>query len=172
MKIGIIWGSDTGDTEEVAIYIKKKLEKYEVELIEVSSSSKEDFIRFDLLILGLSTWYDGDLQSDWEVFFPTFQEIDFKGKKVAIFGLGDQITYAEYFVDGIGMLAVEILKNNGVIVGNWLNKGYEFDESKGLMNSDFFYGLALDEGNEYELTKPRVDEWLLQLKLDVIDIDH
>ena len=172
MKIGIIWGSDTGDTEEVAIYIKKKLEKYEVELIEVSSSSKEDFIRFDLLILGLSTWYDGDLQSDWEVFFPTFQEIDFKGKKVAIFGLGDQITYAEYFVDGIGMLAVEILKNNGVIVGNWPNKGYEFDESKGLMNSDFFYGLALDEGNEYELTKPRVDKWLLQLKLDAIDIDH
>ena len=26
--------------------------------------STDDFGRFDLLILGLSTWYDGDLQSD------------------------------------------------------------------------------------------------------------
>ena len=28
-----------------------------------------DFNRFDVLILGLSTWYDGDLQSDWENYF-------------------------------------------------------------------------------------------------------
>ena len=171
MTIGIIWGSDTGDTEEVANYIKKKLEKYKVEILEVSSSETEDFTRFDLLLLGLSTWYDGDLQSDWEIYFPTFKEINFQDTTVAIFGLGDQYTYSEYFVDGIGILAKEILKNNGKIIGHWSTKNYEFDESKGLMNDDYFYGLAIDECNQYELTKERVDSWLLQLNLDVIEID-
>ena len=36
MKIGIIWGSDTGDTEDVSVYIKKKLVNYSVDLIEIS----------------------------------------------------------------------------------------------------------------------------------------
>tara|TARA_B100000902_G_C27321423_1_gene924866 strand:+ start:4662 stop:5231 length:570 start_codon:yes stop_codon:yes gene_type:complete len=172
MNIGIIWGSDTGDTEDVTHYIKNKLEKYNVETIEVSSASTEDFLRFDLLMIGLSTWYDGDLQSDWEVYFPTFKEIDFSGKKVAIFGLGDQIVYDEYFVDGIGILAKEVLNNNGEIVGYWPNDDYEFEESKGLLNDELFYGLALDECNQYEMTKDRVDRWLELLNLDTIVVDE
>ena len=137
-------------------------------LIERGSREK-DFINYDLLILGLSTWYDGDLQSDWEIFFPNLDNIDFSGKNIAIFGLGDQMTYSEYFVDGLGILAKEILKSNGEIIGFWPQDGYDFDESKAVFNDTLFYGLVLDECNQYELTKERVNKWLLHLSLDIID---
>ena len=171
MKVGIIWGSDSGDTEDVMEYIVKKLSSYNVENIHVENSSIDDFRKFDILLLGISTWYDGDLQSDWERFFPTFQEINFKDKSIAIFGLGDQYSYEDYFVDGIGILASEVIKNEGKIIGHWPTEGYEFVESKALFNKDLFYGLALDEGNQYELTKDRVDKWLIKLGFILSDID-
>ena len=171
MKIGIIWGSDSGDTEDVMEYMVKKLSKYDVESIHVESSSINDFTKFDLLLLGISTWYDGDLQSDWERFFPTFQKINFRGKSIAIFGLGDQYSYEDYFVDGVGILAKEVIRNEGEIIGNWPTEGYEFAESKALLNKDLFYGLALDEGNQYELTKDRVDKWLSMLGFILSDFD-
>ena len=70
MKIGIIWGSDSGDTEDTTMTMEGKLTSYDLEVINVAEASVEDFRKFDLLILGISTWYDGDLQSDWEDFFP------------------------------------------------------------------------------------------------------
>ena len=96
----LIFGTDTGITEEISNLISDKWTRTDLDLIEVSDIAPEDFYKFDFLILGLSTWYDGDLQSDWETFFDDFKTIDFTNKHVAIFGLGDQIGYGEYFIDG------------------------------------------------------------------------
>ena len=167
MKIGIIWGSDSGDTEDTTMTMEGKLTSYDLEVINVAEASVEDFRKFDLLILGISTWYDGDLQSDWEDFFPTFEKIDFTDKTVAIFGLGDQYGYDEYFIDGVGILAKEILKNGGDVIGHWSTESYEFVKSKALMNENTFYGLALDEGNQYDLSPERIDKWLLSLGLEI-----
>jgi flavodoxin I len=167
MKIGIIWGSDSGDTEDTTMTMEGKLTSYDLEVINVAEASVEDFRKFDLLILGISTWYDGDLQSDWEDFFPTFEKIDFTNKTVAIFGLGDQYGYDEYFIDGVGILAKEILKNGGEVIGHWSTESYEFVKSKALMNENTFYGLALDEGNQYDLSSERIDKWLLSLGLEI-----
>ena len=167
MKIGIIWGSDSGDTEDTTMTMEGKLTSYDLEVINVAEASVEDFRKFDLLILGISTWYDGDLQSDWEDFFPTFEKIDFADKTVAIFGLGDQYGYDEYFIDGVGILAKEILKNGGEVIGHWSTESYEFVKSKALMNENTFYGLALDEGNQYDLSPERIDKWLLSLGLEI-----
>ena len=167
MKIGIIWGSDSGDTEDTTMTMEGKLTSYDLEVINVAEASVEDFRKFDLLILGISTWYDGDLQSDWEDFFPTFEKIDFTNKTVAIFGLGDQYGYDEYFIDGVGILAKEILKNGGEVIGHWSTESYEFVKSKALMNENTFYGLALDEGNQYDLSTERIDKWLLSLGLEI-----
>jgi len=163
-KIGLIYGSDTGATEGVSQELTKLLSKtFEVEEVDMYKIKPEDFDRFEYLVLGLSTWYDGELQSDWEDFFEDFCQIDFTGKTVALFGLGDQYGYGENFVDGIGILAVEIEKSGGKIVGKWPNKEYEFEESKALINEDLFYGLALDEDNQSELTSERLDQWVDQL---------
>lgn len=163
-KIGLIYGSDTGMTEEVTHNIIDE-SNLDIEVIEVEVVKKKDFERFDKLILGLSTWYDGDLQSDWENYFDEFKTIDFTGKTVALFGLGDQYGYGEYFIDGVGMLSEVILKNGGKIIGKWSTEGYDYQESKAkIKDEEFFYGLAIDEDNQPELTQERLEEWLREIE--------
>ena len=166
MKIKLIYGSDTGNTEYV---IENNLlgifeSHFEIESLPINQVTPEDWNSHNFYILGIPTWYDGELQSDWEDYFEEFQQIDFTGKTVAVFGLGDQIGYSEYFVDGIGILAKVVLENGGKIIGHWPTEGYDYDESKGLLNEDYFYGLALDEDNESDLTFQRVEKWVQQIK--------
>ena len=163
-KVGIIYGSDTGVTEEITNDIASKIEAETLEVIEVCNAAIEDFTRFDLLFIGLSTWYDGDLQSDWEDYFDTFATIDFTGQPVAIFGLGDQLGYDDYFVDGIGILGEVILENGGAIIGYWPTGDYDFSASKGIASDGRFYGLALDEDNEPQKTPERITQWLAQVQ--------
>ena len=168
MNIKLIFGSDTGNTDYVVdTYIINMLDPFEVDVTEVHKLKPEDWDTDSLIILGIPTWYDGELQSDWEDYFEEFKQIDFSGKTVALFGLGDQIGYSEFFVDGIGILAEVVLKNGGNIIGHWPREGYDFDESKGLMNEEYFYGLAIDEDNESDLTFQRVEKWVEQIKLEL-----
>ncbi|SEC50830.1 flavodoxin I [Tenacibaculum sp. MAR_2009_124] len=165
--IGLIYGSDTGMTEEITHNIVDEWNTSDIKVIEVSNATLSDFEKFDFLILGLSTWYDGDLQSDWESYFEEFKTIDFTGKTIALFGLGDQYGYGEFFIDGVGMLAKVILENGGEIIGNWPVEGYDFSESKAeIQGEDLFYGLAIDEDNQPELTQERVKKWLDQLQTE------
>ncbi len=167
--IGLIYGSDTGMTEEITHTIVDEWNESEIEVIEVSQVSKSDFERMDILFLGLSTWYDGDLQSDWESYFDEFKTIDFSNKTIALFGLGDQYGYGEYFIDGVGMLAEVVLENGGKIIGQWPTDGYDYTESKAkIEGKELFYGLALDEDNQPELTQERLSTWLSILKEKLI----
>lgn len=166
-KVGLFYGSDTGNTEDIAHYVAELWKISEIELIEACNMTVEDYERFDIIIIGLSTWYDGDLQSDFEDFFEEFKRIDFNGKAVAMFGLGDQTGYPEYFVDGLGILGEVIIENGGYIIGLWPNDSYEFDESKGLYNDEYFYGLALDFENQYDLNELRLEAWIRQLEQEI-----
>ena len=42
-------------------------------------------------------------------------------------------------------------------------QGYDFQKSRALKNEGEFYGLALDEDNQYELTKSRCELWVPQV---------
>jgi flavodoxin I len=171
MKVKLIFGTDTGNTEYVIeTYLLDLLNPYEVEVIELVNIDDEVWKDNDMFILGVPTWYDGVLQSDWEDYFDDFKKIDFTGKTVAIFGLGDQIGYSEFFVDGIGILAEEIIKNGGKIIGHWPSEDYDFDESKAVMNDDYLYGLAIDEDNEDDLTHYRFEKWVEKLKKEINSI--
>ncbi len=163
-KIGLFFGSDTGNTESIAIKIRDKISKENVFLIDMYDAKVEDFKKYDKIILGLSTWHDGQLQSDWDTFFEEFKEVDFTGKKVAIFGLGDQYVYCDYFIDGVGIIGEVVIENGGTIVGRWSTDGYEHTESKAELEQGTFLGLALDEDNQFEETDTRVDTWVEQIK--------
>ena len=162
--IGLIYGSDTGVTEEITHTIVDEWDFCDLDVIEVMNAGKDFFDKHQVLIIGLSTWYDGDLQSDWEDYFDEFKTIDFTGKTVALFGLGDQYGYGEYFVDGIGILGEVVVENGGKIIGHWSTEGYDFTESKALVNDQTFYGLAIDEDNQPELTAERLRTWLQKLE--------
>ena len=165
MRIKLIYGSDTGNTELVTEDLVKLLGN--VEVTTVADLTPEDW-DYDNFILGIPTWYDGELQSDWEEYFEEFKTIDFTGKKVAIFGLGDQLGYEEWFCDGIGILAKEILKNGGTVIGyTTKDESYDFETTpKSIIKDDMFYGLCIDEDNQGELTQERLKNWVEQLKLE------
>lgn len=162
-RIGLFFGSDTGYTESVAHEIAKIIGNEHVDCHEISTCSADRFGEYQFLIIGLSTWHDGKLQSAWDNFYETFKTIDFTGKTVAFFGLGDQVGYSEYFVDGIGILAEVVYSNGGQIVGVWPTEGYNFESSKAVFEEGWFVGLVLDEDNQCNLTIPRIQQWTEQL---------
>lgn len=160
-KIGIFYGSSTGNTEKVAELISSAFGGDAV-TINVEDASKEDIDKFKYLVLGVSTWDIGDVQEDWSEFIESVKEADLKNKKVAIFGLGDQEAYDESFADGAGKLYSAISRKTS-IVGQWPTKGYDFVESEAVKNKKFV-GLIIDEDNQKELTAQRVKDWVEMLK--------
>ncbi|MFQ4145251.1 flavodoxin FldA [Chlorogloeopsis sp. ULAP02] len=163
-QIGLFFGTTTGKTESVAEIIQKEFGGENVvtlhNIIDVDDSDFEDY---QYLIIGCPTWNIGELQSDWEGYFPELDNIDFSGKKVAYFGTGDQVGYADNFQDAIGILEEKITELGGTTVGYWSKDGYDFNESKALRNGKFV-GLALDEDNQSDLTDERIKAWVAQLK--------
>ena len=162
--VAIIYGSDTGATENVAKLIHQKIGENKVDLLEVCDVSPDDFKKYKIILIGVPTWYIGELQSDWDYFLPDFKTIDFKGIKTTYFGLGDQLGYPDSFVDGIGILAKIVLENGGEVFGSWSTDGYDFDESLGVNPDGDFYGLVIDDDNQHEMTDERIDKWLSQIK--------
>ncbi|MGK2889506.1 MAG: flavodoxin FldA [Candidatus Malihini olakiniferum] len=161
--IGIFFGSDTGNTENISKTIQQQLGSDVAEVHDIAKSSKEDIETFDILLFGIPTWYYGEAQCDWDDFFPTLEAIDFNGKLVSLFGCGDQEDYAEYFCDAIGTLRDIIEPRGATIVGNWSTEGYYFEASKGLADDNHFIGLAIDEERQPELTSGRVSTWVKQI---------
>ena len=174
-KIGLFYGSDTGCTEAVVEKIKTQFEEAVLDCYDMSGiKNTEQFLNYNHIIIGVPTWYDGELQSDWDDFFDTFKKIDFTGKTVAIFGLGDQVGYSEYFVDGIGTLGNVVLENGGNLIGAWSTEGYYHSESTATFEHEgqlYFMGLALDEDNQKDLTDERLTEWLQDI-LAEFNIEH
>ncbi|MBL7777069.1 MAG: flavodoxin [Chitinophagales bacterium] len=162
--IGLFYGTDTGNTERTAKRIKELLEQAgnTVEMQEIYKKTKDDMAKYDLLVLGMPTWYDGELQGDWEAYIDEMKQIDFSGKKVAFFGLGDQYGYASYFCDALGVFAQIVEDNKGTLVGFWPVAGFEHDYSK-AQRGDKFVGLCLDVDNQDNLTEERTQAWVKQI---------
>ena len=113
--------------------------------------------------MGVPTWFDGELPNYWDEFVPALEELDLKGKRIALFGLGDQKGYPENFLDGVGIMA-EILEEQGaVLVGLTSTEGYTFEQSRAVRGKQFL-GLAIDYENQGSMNQERVAAWVEQLK--------
>lgn len=166
MAIGLFYGTDTGNTERVAQQIADALGG-DVVLHDIATAKPEDFLPYSHIILGQPTWYYGELQSHWEDFWEQFKKVDFTGKTVACFGLGDQHDYSEYFLDAMGLMHDVAKENGGKMVGYWPITDYEFDESKALTaDGKHFVGLGIDEDQQAEMTAARVAKWVAQVKAE------
>ena len=159
MKIGLFYGTTLGTAKAVADMIAKEIE---VEVFDVANGI-EELNKFDSLIFGTNTWGYGDLQDDWERVLKDLKNIDFTGKKVAIYSTGDQESYPDTFVDSIGILADVVEAKGATIIGYTETDGYNFNESKAQKNGKFI-GLAIDDNNQSSLTSDRVKKWVETLK--------
>ncbi|BAC88248.1 flavodoxin FldA [Gloeobacter violaceus] len=162
-KIRLFYGTTTGKTLDAASMIKDAFGGDTVTLYDISETDKEDLTGAALLIIGCPTWDIGQLQSDWDAFFPVLGDIDFTGKKIAYFGTGDQVGYSENFQDAMGILEAKISERGGTTLGRWPADGYDFNASLAVKNGKFV-GLALDDDNQSRLTDKRIKDWVAQLK--------
>lgn len=164
-KIGLFFGSNTGNTEYVAYQMKAEFDKIDPDLVEVhniGAASPEQLQSYQYLILGIPTWNTGQLQDDWEFFLPRMQGVDMSGRKVAIFGLGDQNGYGFNFLDAVGVLGDTFMEAGAELSGLWPVKEYQFEESRAQIE-DHFLGLGIDQDGQPERTPDRLRAWITQI---------
>ncbi|WP_373478709.1 flavodoxin FldA [Geminocystis sp.] len=163
-KIGLFFGTQTGNTETIAKAIQAVLGGDSVvDLLDVANVQVDDLKEYKFLIIGCPTWNIGELQSDWEGLYEDLEQIDFSGKKIAYFGTGDQTGYPDNFQDAMGILEEKISSLGGKTIGYWSTDDYDFNESKAVRNGKFV-GLAIDEDNQSDLTSSRIKSWVSQIK--------
>ncbi|MGB1091701.1 MAG: flavodoxin [Oceanobacter sp.] len=170
-QVGLFFGSNTGKTRKVAKMIKKKFDDEIMEKpLNVNRTEPEDFASYEYLIIGTPTLGDGELpglSSDcdaesWEEFLPKIEDMDFSGKTIAIYGLGDQVGYPDEFLDAMGELYEFFTERGATCIGETSTDGFEFDESKAVKDGQFV-GLALDLDNQSGLTDARLNAWLAKI---------
>lgn len=162
-KIGIFYGSTTGNTEGVAKQIQQELGADCCQLFDVSKAKAEDIAQFSNLLFGTSTWGVGDLLDDFEGFISTLRGVNLEGKTVALFGCGDQESYSDSFVDGIGQIWDAIKDNGCTLVGTTSKEDYSYYESRAEVGGELI-GLAIDEDNQGNLTSNRIKQWVESIK--------
>jgi flavodoxin I len=119
-----------------------------------------DMGKYKYLIFGCPTWNIGELQDDWAIVFPSLGNVNFKGRKVAVFGCGDQFGYSNSFNDSIGILSQKIIDLGGEPCG-WMptDESYQFEFSRGVYDG-VLMGLFLDEDNQAAQTPQRIANWV------------
>jgi flavodoxin I len=162
MTTGLFFGSTNGEVEAVAETLKASLADYLTFYQNIGNTSVKDLEACDNLILGISTWNIGLLQADWDVFWPKMDTVNLAGKKVAIFGQGDQVGYPDSYQDAVGDLANKVVERGATLVGLTVPEGEEFTSTK-VMQGDHAKGLLLDQTNQPEKTDERVAAWVPQI---------
>ena len=163
----LFWGKG-GNVERAADKVYAMFPSEQIDMFDVVSFDVSTINDYHLIILGGSTigaeiWTDVKDDNEWSRFFTAVAGIDLSGKYVAFFGLGDQVLYPDHYVDALGIFKSEIVKAGINHVGEWSIEGYRFTDSDGYDGKKFF-GLALDEDRQEELTGQRVKQWTDQLK--------
>ncbi|MGS2722252.1 flavodoxin FldB [Porticoccus sp. GXU_MW_L64] len=163
-KIGLFYGSSTCYTEMTAEKIQHILGSDRVDVFNIADEPFSTVEDYQQLIFGIPTWDFGELQEDWENIWDDIDAVDFSGKTVAIYGQGDQVGYAEWFLDAMGFLWAKLVNLGATVVGQWPVEGFEFEDSKALSaDKSHFVGLALDDENQFDLSQQRLENWCTQI---------
>ena len=162
--IALFYGSSTCYTEMAAEKISTKLAETTgpdtVDMFNVADTDLDVINDYTHIIMGIPTWDYGELQEDWEALWDTIDTLNLDGKTIALFGLGDQIGYPQWFQDAMGYLHDKLVLQGATMVGYWPVEGYTFEASQALTEDEQkFVGLALDEENEFDKTEQRILTW-------------
>ena len=132
-------------------------------MVNAEDITEDRFLSYEQLIMGVPTWFDGELPNYWDEFVPALEEMDLNGKKIALFGLGDQEGYPENFLDGVGIMADLLEERGAELVGFTSVEGYSFERSRAQRGEEFA-GLAIDYENQGSMNKERVTAWVEKLR--------
>merc|ERR1719311_2046763 len=158
MSVALVYSTTTGNIEA----------EIGVDAVDISDMDADTLSGYDGLICGAPTWHTGaDTERSgtaWDEFlYGDLEAMDLSGKKVAVFGCGDQSGYADNFCDAMDELVTCFKGQGAEIVGSWSTDGYDHTESKSV-DGDKFVGLPCDEDNQPEMSEERVKAWIEQIK--------
>jgi flavodoxin I len=145
-------------------------EPVDVDTLEAGSLA-QIFGQHNALVCGTPTWNTGAETersgTGWDDLYydklPQLKDV-LAGKKCAVFGLGDQVSYAENYADAAGEL-YDVFTELGCDMVRYAmtrQDGYEHQSSKSI-RGDKFCGLLLDQINQEDLTDERISVWVSQL---------
>mmetsp|Transcript_9416 Transcript_9416/g.19770 ORF Transcript_9416/g.19770 Transcript_9416/m.19770 type:complete len:204 (-) Transcript_9416:85-696(-) len=164
--VNLYYSTSTGNTETVAAYIAEAAGGLDIN--DIGDATDDEITGSDGLIIGAPTWHTGaDEQrsgtswDDW--LYDTLPNLDIDGKKIAIFGVGDQQSYGDNYCDAAGELYDLFTAKGAKVFGMTSQEGYDHVESKAVYD-DKFCGLMCDEDNQYDLSEDRSKAWVAQLK--------
>ncbi|MDO9040362.1 MAG: flavodoxin [Bacteroidota bacterium] len=163
-KTGIFYSFNSKKTAKAAEKIIEEFgADFKIVPVNAEELTEELFLSFTNLILGVPTWFDGELPNYWDEFVPALEDLDLKGKTIAIYGLGNQVEYPENFGDAVGIM-VNLVKERGAkVIGSTDTKGYTYESSKAEVDGKFV-GLILDQETQPRLSKERITNWVTDLK--------
>jgi flavodoxin I len=172
--IGLFFGTSSGSTRKIAKAIKKRYDDALMAApLNINRVEADALAIYDKLIFGTPTLGDGQLpglaadceEESWEEALVRLDGVDFSGKTVALFGLGDQKSYPNEFVNGLAALYDFVTDRGGKVVGDWPVEGYTFTQSDAVIDGRFV-GLVLDQDNQADQSEARLDAWLKQIAAD------
>ncbi len=117
--IQIVFGSNSGNTEMVCDYVGKQLAAagHNVKIDRGEHFPEDKLINHDLLIFACSTYEHGELEDHFKYhFWPRVQNIDLKGQKCAVIGLGDSKYDTDYNVESARVLEDYVKNHNGTLL--------------------------------------------------------
>ena len=116
----VVYGSTTGNTEMLASYIADTMKAHgvDVRIGNVADTDVEDLLNYDIILLGSSTWGDGELQEDFISFYDDLQGMSLKGKRGAAFGVGDS-SYG-HFCEAVDLLQKKLKTCGAEIIAEGL----------------------------------------------------
>merc|ERR1719236_457460 len=162
--VGLIFGTQSGKTEEVAGFVAAETG---LEATDVGDVEPDAMTGYDGLIVGVPTWHTGaDEQRSgtaWDDYLDQIKALDLGGKPVAIFGSGDSIGYGDNFCDAIEELHSTFEAAGAKMLGYVDASGYQHSDSKSDRDGKFL-GLPLDQDNEDDKSEDRIKAWVDQLK--------
>ena len=159
-KTVVIYGSTTGSCEDYANRIASKLGADVFNVTDVDGGKVE---AYDNLLLGTSTWGEGDVQDDWYDGVKVLESANLKGKTVAIFGCGDAMGYPDSFCGGMAEI-YRAVKDSGANILGMVNAGdYNYGSSQAVIDGKFV-GLAIDINETDSKTEERIDKWIEEIK--------
>jgi len=163
-KTGIVYSFNSTKTAKAA---EKIIDAFgpDFNIVQVNAEelTEELFLSFTNLILGVPTWFDGELPNYWDEFVPALEDLNLKGKTIAIYGLGNQVEYPENFGDAVGIMAELVQERGAKLIGFTSAEGYKYEFSRALIE-DKFMGLLLDQETQPRQSKERIEKWVNDLK--------
>lgn len=162
--IGIFYGSSTGTTSDLTQKIASALGVDSANVMDVANADAAAAAKYDVLLLGSSTWGLGDLQDDWESFLPKLKGENLSGKKVGLFGCGDASSYSDTFCAALGTIKAELANTGCTFIGAYPAEGYSYDETTAEENGQLI-GLCVDDANESDQTEARMERWIAAMGL-------